>query len=155
MKRILLDTTYILPLFGISVRIPNLKDKLISLAQDSKLFINSLSLLEAKWKVLKLAKRVPELTESYLEGLFFILNRRVIEVVNFYEYEVESIATALNRFHGDYFDCSILASAYVYADIFVTEEKERMHDLISNLPTESSLFRKVDTELSIVRVKEI
>jgi len=57
MKKLLLDTTYILPLIGIEINIPNLREKIISLAKNFKLMLNSLSILEAKRKILKLAKK--------------------------------------------------------------------------------------------------
>jgi len=155
LKKILLDTTYILPIFGIGIKIPNLKEKLLELEKNSQLLINSLSILEAKWKILKLAKKTPDIIDSFQEGLLFIEKRKIFHIVNFHEYSIDVIATELNRFHKDYIDCSILASAYIYADIFITEEKENMKKLIEKLPHEHTIHRKPETDLKIQSISEL
>jgi len=155
LKNILLDTTYILPLFGIDVKIPGLKERILLMSEKYNLLINSLSILEAKWKVLKLAKKHPNIIESFSEGLLFLTHREIFRIIPFYEYDVDLIATELLKFHSDYFDCSILASAIINADIFITEEKERMHTLLSKLSSDYLIYRKMKLNLTIIRLKEI
>jgi len=155
LKCVLLDTTYILPLFGVGVKIPDLREKIISMAKRYHLLINSLSILEAKWKVLKLAKKKPDLIDSFSEGLLFLEHRKIFKIIPFYEYDVDLIATELHHFHNDYFDCSILASAFVHADIFATEEKKNMQNLIRKLPPDYLIYRKVPSDLAIMKLGEI
>ena len=81
MSSILLDTTYILPLFGIGVKIADLREKILILAKRYQLMINSLSILEAKWKVLKLAKKNPNLLDSFSEGLLFLEYRKIFKII--------------------------------------------------------------------------
>jgi len=155
MKKVLLDTTYILPLLGIEIDIPNLREKIISLAKNFKLMLNSLSILEAKWKILKLAKKEPSILESFSEGLLFLTRGEVFEIIPFYTYEVDLIATTLYKYHKDYIDCSILASAYINADTFITEEKNKMQELLEQISPNYNTYRKTSTKLSIITVNQL
>ena len=155
MKKVLLDTTYILPLLGIEIDIPNLREKIIFLAKNFKLMLNSLSILEAKWKILKLAKKEPSILESFSEGLLFLTKGEVFEIIPFYTYEVDLIATTLHKYHKDYIDCSILASAYINADTFITEEKNKMQKLLEQIPPNYDTYRKTSTKLSIITTNQL
>jgi len=155
MKIVLLDTTDILPIFGIGVSIPHLKDKLLELANKYKLVINSLSLLKAKWKALKLAKKNPKILDTYAEGLLFIMYGGIFEIIPFYMPEIDEIATHLYKYHKDYIDCSILASAFVMADIFVTEEVKNMKNLVTNIPSSQHIYRRRSTLLEILIIENI
>ena len=155
MKKVLLDTTYILPLLGIEIDIPNLREKIISLAKNFKLMLNSLSILEAKWKILKLAKKESSVLESFSEGLLFLTKGEVFEIIPFYTYEVDLIATTLYKYHKDYIDCSILASAYINADTFITEEKNKMQELLEQISPNYNTYRKTSTKLSIITVNQL
>ena len=154
MKKILLDTTYILPIFGIDVAIPDLKEKLSLWSKQNNLYINSLSILEAKWKVLKLAKKVPSLLEFFSEGLFYLTHGSKFEIIPFYSYEVDYIATELHKFHKDYIDCSILSSAIINSEIFITEEKDNMVKLLRNLSPDLYIYRKSRYKLEILTFRE-
>ncbi|MHA1721995.1 MAG: hypothetical protein ACTSXW_02860 [Candidatus Baldrarchaeia archaeon] len=155
MKKILLDTTYILPLLGVEIEIPNLREKIISLAKNFKPMLNSLSILEAKWKTLKFAKKEPSILESFSEGLLFLTRGEVFEIIPFYTYEADLIATTLYKYHKDYIDCSILASAYINADIFITEEKNKMQKLLEQIPPNYNTYRKTSTKLTINTINQL
>ncbi|MEM1798426.1 MAG: hypothetical protein QXX87_04305, partial [Candidatus Jordarchaeales archaeon] len=63
--KVLLDTSYILPVFGVDVDVPDVRGQLLHLSRKATLLVNSLSILEAKWVVLKLSKKCPEVLDSF------------------------------------------------------------------------------------------
>ncbi len=117
--KLLLDTTYLLPLMGVSVRLPRFPTVFKNLIQRTLLFYNPLSLVEAKWIVLHYAKTgkgasLKTRLERYALGL---------EVLEAYKEsliqtpitspEVERLADKLliKASVSDYFDRMIYATA--------------------------------------------
>lgn len=68
-QSILLDTTYILPIFGIPIKIKNFEEKMNNIFTNYRILINSLSILEAKWKAIKLEKQHPNVKDYFYEGI--------------------------------------------------------------------------------------
>ena len=116
---------------------------LVKLAGNYHLMINSLSILGAKWKVLKFAKEDASILESFTDGLLFLTTSEEFEIIPWYTYDIDLIATMLYNYHSDYIDCSILASAYVNSDIFITEEKSTMKELAEKIPSSYEIYRRV------------
>ncbi|MFQ6120974.1 MAG: hypothetical protein ACE5KE_13955 [Methanosarcinales archaeon] len=95
--KITLDTTYILPLFGIEINIPNFKEEFKELlSSDYGIFINFVSIIEAKWKILKemkyQAEKSEELKQRFKEGLLSITKSGRFEMV-LYDIDIDDIAT--------------------------------------------------------------
>ena len=113
----LLDTTYILPYFGIAVKIPDIHETLRDLQLNHADFvkISSCSLIEGKWKAISLSKKEKNLL--YLErankallafgagNYFSIINSWFIPDASFYADEI------LKAGHNDYMDCWIAGTA--------------------------------------------
>jgi len=69
--------------------------------------------------------------------------------------EIDEITTYLYKYHRDYIDCSILASAFVMADTFVIKEVKDMKNLVTNIPSSQHIYRKRSTLLGILTIENI
>ena len=150
----LLDTSFLLPVFGVDIDVPDVRNQLLRLSRKFTLLINSLSILEAKWIILKLSRRKPEVLESFRDGLNLVVRGGEFRVVPFYLPEIDAVATDIYVHHRDYIDCSILASAYVEADLLVTLETKKMKDLASLFRPDYSSYRKLSSTLTIATLSE-
>jgi len=121
-KFVLVDTTYLLPIFGIPLKLDGIERRLETLFDNYNIVINSLSLLEAKWKVLKIARKLKIADDFFREGLIALIHRENVRIINFYLPELDELAMRLYSIHKDYFDCSIMAAALYFADVFLTED---------------------------------
>ncbi|MHA1916765.1 MAG: PIN domain-containing protein [Candidatus Ranarchaeia archaeon] len=135
----LLDTTYILPFFGINVEIKNIKNdlkKIITKLPDS-LVVTSCSLIEGKWKTLQAYKKTRKneyLTRGNLalEGFktnryFKILNPWIVPNATKFADELFQLG------HVDYMDCWIAGTAKAENANLVTEDKQ-LKQLIKKIP---------------------
>jgi PIN domain nuclease of toxin-antitoxin system len=130
MDKILLDTTYFLPLFGIKIKLKDFENVFPKILSNYKAMYNPISFIEAKWIILKLLKEKHEikdqLLESYKIGLKAILtdNRFLQTVIT--NSEIENIADKLLLKAGikDYFDRIIYATSAIYNAILLTEDEE-------------------------------
>ncbi|MHA1607367.1 MAG: PIN domain-containing protein [Candidatus Freyarchaeota archaeon] len=152
--RVLLDTSFLLPVFGVNVDIPNIRVQLLSLSRKADLLVNSLSVLEAKWIILKLSRKEPDLLKAFGDGLNLLVRGKQFEIIPFYLPEVDAVATAIYNYHRDYIDCSILASAYVEANTLVTLEKKKMEELAGLIHPELSVYRKISSKLTVATLSE-
>lgn len=130
MDRLLLDTTYLLPLFGIDVKLPRFEELLPRLLEGFDTLYNPISLVEAKWLILRLMRRnksrAEGLLEAYRRGLKALQFDERVKPTALTEPEVEEIADRLLVEAGlrDYFDRLIYASAIVNDALLLTEDKE-------------------------------
>jgi len=159
-QRILLDTTYILPIFGIPIKIKNFEEKMSYIFTNYRILINSLSILEAKWKAIKLEKQHPDIRNYFYEGLIALNNWTNTKIISFYRPEIDHLATNFYSLHNDYFDCSILATAIYFADFFLTEDSILL-DLvnqisISDVPNikDHRLLQGLSKELKVLKVDD-
>ena len=73
--KILLDTTYLLPLFGVDVGLEQFDSKFPKMVRECEILYNQASLIEAKWIVLNLLKKEQqrekkqEFLDVYIAGL--------------------------------------------------------------------------------------
>ncbi len=106
MNKILLDTSYILPLFGIDVDIDGLKENFPKVLREFEVYYSPLSLIEAKFIVLRLLKDGVNLLEDYRIGLSSILNEDILKSTPLTSSEIEKVADKLLIDKGlkDYFD---------------------------------------------------
>ena len=135
--KLLLDTTYLLPLLGVSVRLPHFSTVFRSLIQRTLLFYNPLSLVEAKWIVLHYAKTGKEANlKTRLER--YVLGLEALEAYNesliptpITSPEVERLADNLLIKAGvhDYFDRMVYATAAHLNLPLLTED-----DMLRRLP---------------------
>ena len=127
MHNVIVDTSYLLPLFGIDVKT---KIKLEEILEEyGKVYYNPISLIEAKWVMYRIVKRglisLKEARSDYREGLEALLRDRRFIQTQLTSPEVEDIADELEDMGlKDYFDRLIAATAIVNDFKFLTEDRE-------------------------------
>ncbi len=128
--RLLLDTTYVMPLAGIETERFGAGDfaELCSV-EGVRLLLSPASLIEVKWLIIRETRGQPELRERlrrrYRDMLSFVLYGGAIELVPLLD---EGIDEDENRLLDlgvrDYFDRVIFSAALHYADALLTEDEE-------------------------------
>lgn len=127
---LILDTTYLLPIFGIGVGLPSYESLFPKLLGELSVRYSPLSLVEAKWISLSLSKKDPSkrdmLLSAYRRGLAAILFDERISATELTGPEVEVVADRLLLKFGlaDYFDRMIYATAVVRNVILLTEDAD-------------------------------
>ncbi len=151
MSELLLDTTYLLPIFGIDV---SLKDysKFPRVLDIYRVLYNPVSLVEAKWISLRLMKGHPErrnkLAWAFIYGLKALLSEERISQVELTDPDVERASDSLlDAGVRDYFDRMIYATASVRGYRLLTEDDELLKLNVDFRPKEvlswSSLLRQL------------
>ena len=134
----LLDSTYIMPFFGINVRIPNLKKDLTRVlsANPGKIFVTSCSLIEAKWKAIRNYLKSGD--KSYLKRANYALdsfrqNKYLILIDAWFVRDASNWADQLLiEGHQDYMDCWIAGTAKAKNFVLVSEDQP-LRELIGKL----------------------
>ncbi len=130
MDELLLDTTYLLPVFGLSVELKNFDVHLKRLLSTYSTLYNPASLMEAKWITLKLTRRNPVkkeiLLKAYRAGIRALIVDERFTQTPLTNDTVESIADELASEDGvkDYFDRLIYGTAAQRNCILLTEDSE-------------------------------
>jgi len=122
--KLLLDTTYLLPAIGISIKnFP--KDALIKLLDKGhQISISDISIFELS------AKGAIQITagalsaERVTRGIRAIVYDEVIETIPIYESPILLTAFKLRRMLSDFIDCLILSSAINQCDALITEDND-------------------------------
>ncbi len=123
-EALLLDTTYILPILGIGVKLENFEHYFKELLDRYRVLYNPVSLIEAKWIVLHLAKKLSyDVLKRYRLGLLALSSDPRISPTAITSYEVEEVADKLLEALNDYFDRIILATAYVNGYTLLSEDE--------------------------------
>jgi hypothetical protein len=131
---LLVDTTYLLPLFGLESKLPNYEEVFPSLFTEFEVMYNPVSLLEAKWLVIGAAKKTKGKLETFLqyyrEGIGAILREDKIHQTSFTDESVEQLSDKLlvSANLKDYFDRQIYSTAAQMRSILLTED-DQLHDL--------------------------
>ena len=133
--KIFLDTTHLLPFFGIQTTIPQHVEQLHLLLKKPKpighILISDLSLIEIRWLLNSYQrKETNELKKSafsprFLQAINQLTNSPEISVINWYNFPI-GINFAENIYklgHNDFFDCNILGSAFAHNAILISEDK--------------------------------
>jgi PIN domain nuclease of toxin-antitoxin system len=124
---LLLDTTYLLPVFGIDVGLARFETKFPKILDDYDIRYNPVSLLEAKWISLMMGRRMDrsKFLERYRSGLSAIMTDRRMRQTKFTDDTIELIADRLltDDRVNDYFDRMIYATAATENSNLLTEDK--------------------------------
>ena len=129
-EELMLNTTYLLPIFGISVGLEGFEKLFPELLARYTVLYNPVSLVEAKWIVLKLAKREPQergtLLKRFRMGLEVLLRNERLGQTELTNPDVEEVADLLLTRAGvaDYFDRLIYATATSRGSVLLTEDEE-------------------------------
>ncbi len=149
MVKLLLDTTYLLPLFGVKVKLREYDKCFPQLLSHYEAYYSPLSLVEAKWIILKLGKKLKNkdaervLLKEYRAGLDTLLQDRRINQTIMTNSIIEEIADELLGYGvHDYFDRTIYATACYYKAVLLTEDEE-LHKLYEKVSNEQMKPKKI------------
>ena len=122
--RLLLDTTYVLPAIGVSVRkIPS--DGLVRLMQEGhQVSISDISVFELSAKGAKLIATGKLAAERVARGIRAIIYNETVEVIPIYDSTILLTAFKLRNLLTDFIDCLILSSAVNRCSALVTEDDD-------------------------------
>lgn len=139
MADLLLDTTYLLPLFGIRVNLPGFRTYFPRLLNRYRVLYSPLSLVEAKWTVLRISKERPrerkEILRRFRKGLDVLYRDRRLSQTELTNPHIEEVADALLEAGvPDYFDRMIYATAVHYNAILMTENGRLLRISKEKLP---------------------
>ncbi len=122
--RLLIDTSYLLPAIGISIRGISRTAVHDFASKGHTLTICTITLFELAAKGAKFAASGELEPRKVRDGLNAILHDPRIAEVPFEEPEVVSRALALRENMVDFVDCLIVAAAALTSDILVTEDEK-------------------------------
>lgn len=141
-QRLILDTTYILPLFGIKIKdLAGINEgiKLIwkNGIKDFEVYLPTICLIEVLYKLIneykktndfKILKRYPVATPTVMTS----------QIVSLFDPHLNSIASQIaiiirHNGHLDIMDCLIAASAAALNGILLTEDKN-LKNILQNIP---------------------
>jgi hypothetical protein len=147
LDELLLDTTYLLPVFGVGTDLKHFAEVFPRVLEGFSVVYQPLSLVEAKWVVLRLARAasVPreELFLSYRRGLRTLENETRMRPSQLTDDSVEELADSLlvQEKVVDYFDRMICATAAIRGATLLTED-EVLHKLASRRGPDGSFQAK-------------
>jgi PIN domain nuclease of toxin-antitoxin system len=122
--RVLLDTSYLLPAIGISIKgIPNDAIERL-LDRGNEAFISEISLFELSAKGARYVVEGQLPPERVTGGINAISNDDSITKLPGYDAPTLRLAFGLRRIHGDFIDCLIVSSAANHCGVLVTEDEE-------------------------------
>jgi len=126
-RTLMLDTTYLLPLFGIDVPLQRYPEVFPKLIAKHEVWYSPLSLVEAKWIILKLVRRDVGKREAYLEkyrrGLGVLFAHSRLRQTELTTPQTEYEADELLRKVSDYFDRMIYATAKQLGLTLISEDR--------------------------------
>jgi hypothetical protein len=154
MDELLLDTTYLLPIFGLKVDLEDFEIIFPELLATRSISFNPIALVESKWIVLKLIRKNPStkniLLEAYRLGLKTLKEDHRLRQTALTDETIEEIADKL--YHEglkDYFDRLIYATAVRTNSSLLTEDEE-LHKL-----GESSHWHRQKRIINWEKLKEL
>ena len=121
--KILLDTTYLLPIIGIAIKeIP--KDMLLKLkANGHEIAVSETTVFELSAKGAKYIQNNELLPERVTVGIRSILSDDSVIKISPYDSKILLTAFSLRGLMADFIDCLILSSALNCCDVLVTEDQ--------------------------------
>ena len=132
MDELLLDTTYLLPAVGVDIQLGGFGTDFPKMLERFRVFFNPVSLIEAKWIILKACRRERSaearrrLLERYRTGISALLRDSRLEQTALTSPAVEQVADTVLVEDGldDYFDRMIYATACERRSVLLTEDRE-------------------------------
>ena len=129
--RLLVDTTYLLPAIGISVK-GIAADGMIGLRQQGhELYASDISIFELSAKGAKYIAERRLHQERVTRGIRAIIYDGTITMIRIHESALLLTAFRLRKMLGDFIDCLILASAMNHCEVLITEDND-VRDLRNN-----------------------
>jgi hypothetical protein len=131
---LLLDSSYLLPVFGISLEYRNFETVFADLPQKYEVKYNPVSIIEAKWAILRRSRKLKNqraiLLQNYRQGLLSLQRDQRFNSTALTNDEIEEFSDLLlTQFDiRDYFDRQIYSTA-VYLQCTLLTEDQTLHDL--------------------------
>jgi len=151
--RLLLDTTYLLPVIGISVKgLP--RNAVIELIKRGhEILISEITLFELSAKGAKYVVLGTLTVERVLRGVRALLYDDRVSKIPAHDTAVLLTAFKLRKVLSDFIDCLILSSAINRADVLVTEDKNILGLL--NVKEFQELVQGLNPVFKVRRLKEV
>ncbi len=122
--KILLDTTYFLPIIGVSIE--NLPDDIIIriLSKGYEVYMSEITLFELSAKAAKyvIANKLP--ITRVMKGFKVLMFDNRIHRVPLSHLKIISLALELRRLLPDYIDALIVSSALLFTNLLLTEDND-------------------------------
>ena len=151
--RLLLDTTYLLPAIGVSIK-DLLRDAPIELIREGyEISISDITIFELIAKGAKHITLGTLTAERVSRGIRAIVYDDGIERIPVHDSSVLLTAFKLRRMLNDFIDCLILSSAINRNDILVTEDGD-IHDLGEKREFQE-LLQSINPQFKIQKLTEI
>lgn len=128
MIKVHLDTTFLMPLFGIEPSIPNLKREFLEVlkANDFKFSFSVVSIIEIKWQVMKLIRLgtdAEKLEKKFSQALISLKEDERYQSIELIDSKINDLSFEFRKLgHKDYFDTVIASSALWETEILITED---------------------------------
>ncbi len=128
MIKVHLDTTFLMPLFGLEPSIPNLKREFLEIleANDFTFRFSVVSIIEIKWQVIKLIRLgtdAEKLEKKFSQALISLKEDERYKPSDLIDSKINDLSFELRKLgHEDYFDTVIASSALWESEIFITED---------------------------------
>lgn len=127
--KVCLDTTYLMPLFGLDTSIKNLKPQFLELLEKNRYLFHysPVSIIEIKWQIINLStsrQKAEKFETQFSQALTALKADKRFVVVDFLEARINDFSFELRKLgHTDYFDTVIAGSAVWETKKFVTEDE--------------------------------
>lgn len=135
MDELLLDSTYLLPIFRIGLELSSFESTFTELPIRYAVKYNPVSLIETKWVIIKRCKEMKdgereETLRNYRKGLISLQRDPALLSTNLTNGVIEELSDSLlTKYHiRDYFDRQIYSTAAYLRCVLLTEDKT-LHDL--------------------------
>lgn len=135
--KILLDTSYFLPLVKIKVeKWDNSHLKALINQEDLTIYYSEVTILEMAAKSAKIRLATPSLTyKDTQRGIDALVYNSQISVITWHNHpDILDLAFSLREFHTDFFDCIIFATAIYKADVLGTFDDSFVKKILMNDP---------------------
>ncbi len=142
MKKLLLDTTYFLPLIGVEIEgvNSNLVQEILN-AGEYTISLSEISLFELAAKGAKIARKMELTYQDVLRGIDTIRLDKEIRIESWTQ-SPAILETSFNirALHSDYADCIIVATAICSNDILATYDKT----LIEKIAKDEEIIAEIE-----------
>ena len=121
--KILCDSSYFFPL--IKIKVQQSSPDIISLIHQNEaleLQYSTITLFELSAKGARMIKSGKLTSTDVIDGINALISWKNIISLDPWNGEVQRLAFEFRKDHSDYIDCLVVASAVVYADVFISED---------------------------------
>jgi len=151
--KLLLDTTYFLPVIGISVK--NIQeDTVIELIKRKyQILMSEITFFELSAKGGKYVITGNLTPERISRGIRALLYDDRIEKISIYDTSILLTAFELRKLLNDFIDCLILSSAINWAEVLITENRDIIE--ISNKKLFQNIIQMLNPIFKVKRLRDV